>query len=67
MFINREAVEVTATDLAAEFQEAQTQFNNTKTVLGEEAEQRQQVVRHRLATLEQEDRDLQNLQHKLNA
>lgn len=65
MFIKREEVEVTGKDLTVEFEQALDQYHETVVQIREEAHDRQQVVRNRLAVLEEEDTHLQDLQHKI--
>lgn len=57
--------EVTVIDLADEFEQAQNQYRYQVESITADAHARQQVVRNRLAVLEEEDTNLQELQQRL--
>lgn len=57
--------EVTVIDLADEFEQAKSQYEYQVEAISRDADERQQVVRNRLAVLEKEDTDLQDLRNRL--
>lgn len=65
MFVKRETEEVTGANLADEFDAVKTEYQEAVASLAEDADQRQQVVRHRLSVLESEDTLLATLQTSL--
>lgn len=65
MFTGSKKNEVTAVDLAEEFEQAKNQFQYTVESISTDADARQQVVRNRLAVLEEEDKNLADLRNQL--
>lgn len=62
---SKQPVEVTVIDLEDEFDQARDLYTRQVESIQIATDERQQVVRNRLAVLEAEDTDLQNLKHRL--
>lgn len=65
--LTKKIEEETSGDLHADLDEAQTAFDAAQASVQARADDRRQVVRHRLAALEAEDKDLTALQQRIEA
>lgn len=65
MFTKKNAPEETSEDLHADLDDARADYESAIASIQTRADDRRQVVRHRLASLESEDRDLDALQTAL--